>query len=159
MESTTIRYEFVNGEFTDVEVSNELAQTIRESRREEHNLNERNRYHTAFSLDAGEYEAANLVCDKKPEDILLDLENNQHLLECMARLSKIQRERLLMLADGMTITEIACLQGVDRTSVKESIEAARKKSKSFFEKHPPFCPSFSVNSERTLIRDFSDLEN
>ena len=64
MESTTIRYEFVNGEFTDVEVSNELAQTIRESRREEHNLNERNRYHTAFSLDAGEYEAANLVCDK-----------------------------------------------------------------------------------------------
>ena len=63
---------------------------------------------------------------------MLDLENNQHLLECMARLSKIQRERLLMLADGMTITEIACLQGVDRTSVKESIEAARKKIKKFF---------------------------
>ena len=151
MESTTIRYEFVNGEFTDVEASNDLAQTIRELRREEHNLNEQNRYHTAFSLDADEYESSNLVCEKKPEDILLELEDNQHLLECMARLSKVQQERLLMLADGMTITEIARLQGVDRTSVKESIEAARKKSKSFFEKHPPFYPLFSVNSERVFI--------
>ena len=132
MESTIIRYEFVTGEISDVTVSREIAEIVHESRREEHNLNERDRYHTAFSLDAGEYETDKLISNKIPEDLLQELENNKHLLECMSQLSKIQQERLLMLADGMTITEIARLQGAKYNSVKESIETARKKIKKFF---------------------------
>ena len=61
-----------------------------------------------------------------------ELEDREHLLDCLAHLSENQRQRILMLAQGMSITEIARVQHADRTTVRESIQAARKKFKKYF---------------------------
>ena len=98
----------------------------------EHASNERSRYHTAFSLDSEDYEGTNLVSEKTPDDLMEELEDQEHLLDCLAHLSENQRQRILMLAQGMSITEIARVQHADRTTVRESIQAARKKFKKYF---------------------------
>ena len=51
-----ITYKSVTGEVTEVEVSEEIGNFILDSRREEHNANERQRYHAEFSLDNLIYE-------------------------------------------------------------------------------------------------------
>lgn len=53
-----IKYEFANGEVTEVDVSGEIGTVILESRRAEHANNERHRYHAAFSVDDMEYDDA-----------------------------------------------------------------------------------------------------
>ena len=105
---------------------------IYDSRRMEHASNERSRYHTAFSLDSEDYEGTNLISEKTPDDLMEELEDREHLLDCLAHLSENQRQRILMLAQGMSITEIARVQHADRTTVRESIQAARKKFKKYF---------------------------
>ena len=88
----------------------------------EHASNERSRYHTAFSLDSEDYQGTNLVSEKTPDDLMEELEDREHLFDCLAHLSENQRQRILMLAQGMSITEIARVQHADRTTVRESIQ-------------------------------------
>ena len=130
--SRILHYEFVTGESVNITVSAEIAEVIYDSRRMEHASNERSRYHTAFSLDSEDYEGTNLVSEKTPDDLMEELEDREHLLDCLAHLSENQRQRILMLAQGMSITEIARVQHADRTTVRESIQAARKKFKKYF---------------------------
>ena len=132
MDSRILHYEFVTGESVNITVSAEIAEVIYDSRRMEHASNERSRYHTAFSLDSEDYEGTNLVSEKAPDDLMEELEDREHLLDCLAHLSENQRQRILMLAQGMSITEIARVQHADRTTVRESIQAARKKFKKYF---------------------------
>ena len=133
MDSRLLHYEFVTGESVNITVSAEIAEeVIYDSRRMEHASNERSRYHTAFSLDSEDYEGTNLVSEKTPDDLMEELEDREHLLDCLAHLSENQRQRILMLAQGMSITEIARVQHADRTTVRESIQAARKKFKKYF---------------------------
>ena len=131
MDSRILHYEFVTGESVNITVSAEIAEVIYDSRRMEHASNERSRYHTAFSLDSEDYEGTNLISEKTPDDLMEELEDREHLLDCLAHLSENQRQRILMLAQGMSITEIARVQHADRTTVRESIQAARKKFKKY----------------------------
>ena len=119
MDSRILHYEFVTGESVNITVSAEIAEVIYDSRRMEHASNERSRYHTAFSLDSEDYEGTNLVSEKTPDDLMEELEDREHLLDCLAHLSENQRQRILMLAQGMSITEIARVQHADRTTVRE----------------------------------------
>lgn len=50
-----INYTFANGEISDVEVSEEIGTMILDSRREESNLDRKERYH-CYSLDGAEFE-------------------------------------------------------------------------------------------------------
>ncbi len=54
------------------------------------------------------------------------------VLEGIARLSEIQQRRMLMLAAGMSMHEIADKEGVDYRAVYDSIKAARKKFLKYF---------------------------
>ena len=110
MDSRILHYEFVTGESVNITVSAEIAEVIYDSRRMEHASNERSRYHTAFSLDSEDYEGTNLVSEKTPDDLMEELEDREHLLDCLAHLSENQRQRILMLAQGMSITEIVLNQ-------------------------------------------------
>ncbi len=132
MDSRNLQYEFVTGEVVSITVSSEIAEVVYESRRVEHASNERSRYHAAFSLDAEDYEGTNLVSEKTPDDLMVELEDSQHLMDCLTKLSDIQRQRILMLAQGMSMAQIARYHNTDYSSVKESIKAARKKFKKFF---------------------------
>ena len=122
MDSRVIRYEFATGEIVQVEVTDEIAEFICESRRMEHANNERTRYHAAFSMDSDDYRCAQLISTKTPDDHIIELEERQHLFASMESLSEMQRKRVLLMADGRSIAEIARLQRTAYNSVKCSIQ-------------------------------------
>lgn len=126
-----INYTFANGETSDVEVSEEIGTVILDSRREESNLDRKERYH-CYSLDAADFEGEDYADGSTPEsELFLQLEN-QHIAETFDKLSEVQKRRLLMLAQGLSLREIARREGKDIKTIRESIEGARKKFLKFF---------------------------
>lgn len=126
-----INYTFANGEVSNVEVSEEIGTVILDSRREESNLDRKERYH-CYSLDGAEFEGMEMAEDDTPEtELFLQLEN-QHIAETFDRLSEVQKRRLLLLAQGLSVREIARREGKDIKTIRESIEGARKKFLKFF---------------------------
>lgn len=121
-----IKYKFVDGTVTEVEVSDEIGAVITASRKAEHALEERSRYH-CYSLDAIDYEGlAYGECDEYPiEDDFA--ERAEHIRAAFSQLTETQQRRLRLYADGKTLREIAALENASFQSVAESIEAARKK--------------------------------
>ena len=126
-----INYTFANGEASEVEVTEEIGTMILNSRREESNLDRKERYH-CYSLDAAEYEGEEMADSETPEKALLLQLENQHIAEALDRLSEVQKRRLLLLAQGLSIREIARRESKDIKTIRESIEGARKKFLKFF---------------------------
>lgn len=126
-----INYTFVNGETSDVEVNEEIGNLILDSRREESNQDRKERYH-CYSLDAAEFEGTEYADGSTPEEELFLQLENQHIAETLENLSEVQKRRLLMLAQGLSLREIARREGKDIKTVRESIDGARKKFLKFF---------------------------
>ena len=126
-----INYTFANGETSDVEVSEEIGTVILDSRREESNLDRKERYH-CYSLDAADFEGEDYADGSTPESELFLQLKNQHIAETFDKLSEVQKRRLLMLAQGLSLREIARREGKDIKTIRESIEGARKKFLKFF---------------------------
>ena len=125
-----IIYKSVTGETFEVETDESIGSFILESRRKEHADNERHRYHAAFSLDNDVYEDhGETAVDDDPCQRLTDAEESKRLYTALDKLSPVQRRRLLKLAAGMSIAEIARSEGAAFNTVKESITAAQKKMK------------------------------
>lgn len=120
-----INYTFANGETSEIEVTEEIGNMILDSRREESNLDRKERYH-CYSLDAVLYEGKEYAAPDTPETILHSEEERRHIAELLKRLPEIQRRRLLLYAEGNSLREIARREGVDHKAVKKSIEAAKK---------------------------------
>lgn len=120
-----INYTFANGETSDVEVSEEIGTMILDSRREESNLDRKERYH-CYSLDGAEFEGMEMAGKETPETALLLQLENQHIAKLLSELPEVQRRRLLLYAEGKSLREIARMEGVDHKAVKKSIEAAKK---------------------------------
>ena len=121
-----IKYQFATGETTEVEVSDEIGAVITASRKAEHALEERNRYH-CYSLDAIDYEGLEYgECDEYSiEDD--SAERAELIKAAFGQLTETQQRRLRLYADSKTLREIAALENASFQSVAESIEAARKK--------------------------------
>ena len=134
MDSNILHYEFVTGEVVSVTVSADIAKVISDSRRIEHANNERTRYHMAYSLDETDYESSDFISEETPDDLVVEQEERNHRMDCIDHLSASQRKRILMLAEGMNIAEIARSEGISYQRAKVSIEAARKKIKKKFYK-------------------------
>lgn len=126
-----INYTFANGEVFEVEVSEEIGTMILDSRREESNLDRKERYH-CYSLDAAEFEGLEMADGSTPETSLLLQLENQHIAEVLEQLSEVQKRRLLLLAQGLSMREIARMEDKDIKTIRESIEGARKKFLKFF---------------------------
>lgn len=127
-----IKYKFVTGEVTEVEVSEEIGAVITASRRDEHALEERNRYH-CYSFDAIEYEGKEYADPDTPESIHERTERDKRLYAALETLTEVQRRRLLMRAEGLSYREIARREGVsDHKKIQKSINEAREKIKKFF---------------------------
>ena len=126
-----IKYEFQDGEVIESEVEEQIGEVIIESRRLESNADRKERYH-CYSLDAIVYEGEAYGTEDTPESLLTELEDNRHLYETFRRLSETQQRRLLMLASGLSIREIARRENANYKSVYESIEAGRKAFKKYF---------------------------
>lgn len=62
-----IKYAFLDGATTEVEVSEEIGTVIIDSRKAEHAQDERQRYHCPYSYDAIDYEGEEYSTDETPE--------------------------------------------------------------------------------------------
>ena len=122
----TINYHFNNGENSEVEVNEELGAVILESRKKEENM-ERNRRRRCYSLNCMDFEGEDFADERTPESIFMEQIDNEHILETLDKLSETQKRRLLMLASGMSLHDIARAEGTSFYAIHVSIEAARKK--------------------------------
>ena len=119
-----IRYTFVNGEASEIEVSEEIGTVIMDSRRSEESANKKESRH-CFSLDAITYEGAEY--GETVDSTYMDSDTEKRIEEALSHLSAIQKQRLLMLADGLSLHEIARREGKAYYTIYESIEAAKKR--------------------------------
>ena len=126
-----IKYEFADGTVSEVEVEESIGAVIIEDRRLEDNLSRKERYHS-YSLDAAQFEGAEYSDRETPETKMEREMETEHIAQALDGLSEVQRRRILMLAGGMSVNEIARKEGVHHSVVSETISAARKKFKKFF---------------------------
>ena len=121
-----INYTFNNGENSEIDVNEELGAVILESRKKEENM-ERNRRRRCYSLNCMDFEGEDFADERTPESIFMEQIDNEHILETLDKLSETQKRRLLMLASGMSLHDIARAEGTSFYAIHVSIEAARKK--------------------------------
>ena len=121
-----IKYKYITGEVSEVEVSDEIGVEIMESRRAEKNQGRKNKYY-CYSLDGILYEGLEYATEETPDSIIENLELNAMLSEALTQLTDTQRRRLLMLSKGLSFREIARLENTSHSKICKSIEQARKK--------------------------------
>lgn len=122
-----ITYKFVDDTKSEVEVSDEIGAIIIDSRREEESAERRHRRHS-YSMDAAVYEGLEYGVEDFTHALFDDTdERNERVRTAFAHLSDTQQKRLLLLAGGLSVREIARREGKNYRSVYESIEAAKKK--------------------------------
>lgn len=127
-----IKYDYTaDGKPIMVEVTEEVAEFIREDKRLTENAERKERYHCPYSIDALEYEGRAYYYRDTPEQIVLRNERNRVLYRAMDELYDTQFRRLILYADGMSFREIAAMEGKDFSSIAESINAAKKKVRNF----------------------------
>ncbi len=122
-----IPYKLADGSTVMVEVTEETAAYILRSDRELANAERRERYHCPYSLDALTYEGEPYAWRETPEDALLRDEEREEIADALSVLTDAQYRRLLMKADGMTLREIARIEGASVRAVRASLLLARKK--------------------------------
>lgn len=124
-----IKYVFVTGEKVVIDVPDEIGTVVQVSRKAEHANNERHRYHAAFSLNDMVYEG--MICsspNSNPADTLIRKERVEECEEKLSQLTPTQRRRYEMLvADEMTVADIARAEHASFNSIKESLQSAQKK--------------------------------
>ena len=126
-----IKYEFADGTVSEVEVEESIGSVIIEDRRLEDNLSRKERYH-CYSLDAAQFEGAEYSDGETPEIRMERKLESERIAHALDGLSEVQRRRLLMLADGKSVREIARREGKEIKTIRESLEGARKKFLKFF---------------------------
>ena len=101
-----IKYEFADGTVSEVEVEESIGEVIIEDRRQEDNLARKERYH-CYSLDAAQFEGSEYGTEETPETKMERKQDTERIARALDGLSEVQRRRLLMLADGKSMREIA----------------------------------------------------
>ena len=94
-------------------------------------VSRKERYH-CLSLDALDFEGVECAGRNTPESILVGNTAKESISNALDELSEVQRRRLPMLADGMSVRETARAEGVKHAPVLRSIERARKIFKEYF---------------------------
>ena len=122
-----IPYKLADGSTVMVEVTEETAAYILKSDRELANAERRERYRCPYSLNAMPYEGETVAYRETPEEILIREEEREEIADALTILTDAQYRRLLMKADGMTLREIARIEGVSVRAVRASLMLARKK--------------------------------
>ncbi len=114
-----IKYKFVNGEISEIEVDDYFGEILKEFNRKQRNSSRVYRRHN-YSLETAMYQGDDYG---KEDQSLLEV------LELFDGISDIQRKRLELMIQGYNSKEIAAIEG-DKSSpraVRKSIEIARAK--------------------------------
>lgn len=129
----------INGQSISVEVSVEVYEYLDAADRKEENLAHEQRRH----WDAREFDEYIVFTEgqrcyyQTPEQIVMHKETMQMIWNALMCCTEHQRRRFLLYAlEDKSCSEIAALHGCSKANVHESIQAARKKCKKYFSKHP-----------------------
>ena len=125
----------INGRFASVEVSADVADYLEQAKRNNRKLyRERQRYWDGRECD--EYiisTEGRLPYCATPEELVCQRETLDEILAVLALCTNTQRERFLLHAlYDLSYAGVGRLCGCSRESVRESIEAVRKKFLRFF---------------------------
>lgn len=126
-----IKYSLNDKTEIEIEVSDEVGSVIMESERRDHNLKEKERSH-CFSMELVNYEGKEFGYYDTYPFLETDNEFTERINYAFSQLTEVQKRRLLMLARGMSIREIAQKENVHHRAVEDSINLATKKLKIFF---------------------------
>ena len=126
-----IRYEFVNGEVSEIEVDDSLGELLVDFDRQQYN-NDHRETRRHVSLDGMDYEGELFVSAEDTEGELLRREDTARLLEAMEALSSSQRELVLKVYfNGRSLVSIAAEEGVSHVAIVRRLnriyEKLRKK--------------------------------
>lgn len=124
-----IRYEFVNGEVTEIEVEDAMGEILLDFDRQEYNSDHREtRRHV--SLDGMEYEGEMLRAGEDTLEEILRRETASRLAEAMGRLYPEQRELLIKVYfENIRIVEIARAEGVTEAAIRGRLKKIYAKLK------------------------------
>ena len=131
-----IIYQFSDGTKSEVEVDEALGNYITASRRKEENYERKMRYHCPFSIDKLLYEGLDFADQDTPDTLYTNKYEESRVAQFLATLTDVQRRRVEMLMDGMTISDVARAEGASWTSVKETLKQVQKKYQTFFKDTP-----------------------
>lgn len=124
-----IRYEFVNGEVSEIEVDEGLGELLVDFDRQQYN-NDHKETRRHVSLDGMDYEGELFTSVEDTEGELLRREDTARLMEAMEALSPSQRELLLKVYfNGRSLVSIAAEEGVDKSAISHRLERIHKKLK------------------------------
>ena len=127
-----ISYKFLDGKHTEVEVADAIGAVIVDSRRVENSAERKHRRY-CYSIDAIKYEGKEYGTGEFADALCDDAEiRNKKIWDAFSHLSEVQKRRMMMLAAGLSIREIARREDKDIKTIRESIEAARKKFLKFY---------------------------
>ncbi len=130
-----IHYKFADGIKTELDVPDNIGEIIIASRRKEHADDELNRVH-CYSLDSIIFEGLEYAAKEPTSETAMTTKEKIHIQEAFSKLTETQQRRLKMYSDGKTLRQIAEQEKASFQSVHESIEAAKKRFKKFYEKIP-----------------------
>lgn len=116
-----IRYEFVNGEHSEIEVSEDFGRYILDSRRAEESNDRRYRMYN-LSLGTIDYEGDEYAYE---DDHSLLFSSVYMVMEKV--LTRTEYRRMTLLIEGLNLTEIAMKENVSVEAVRLSISTAQKK--------------------------------
>lgn len=124
-----IRYEFVNGDVSEIEVDEELGGLLLDFDRQEYNNDHRER-RRHVSLDGMDYEGELFASVEDTAGEAVRREDAARLAAAMEALSPAQRDLVLKVYFGeQRISDIARAEGVSKQSVHERVGRALKKLK------------------------------
>jgi len=124
-----VRYEFVTGEVSEIEVEENLGELLVDLDRQQYNNDHKERRrHT--SLDGMGYEGEFFVSDADTAGEVEWREDIARLFAAMDRLSPEQRELLLKVYfKGLSCASIAEAEGVDKSAISHRLERIYRKMK------------------------------
>ena len=128
-----VRYEFVNGEISEIEVDDNLGELLVDFDRQEYNNDHKEtRRHT--SLDGMEYEGEAFLSPADTEEQVLKREDMARLLRAMEALTPAQRELVRRVYfENESIAAVARSEGVHESSIRERLRWIYKKLKKLLE--------------------------
>lgn len=126
-----IKYEFVTGEITEIEVEDTLGELLVDFDRQEYNNDHKEtRRHT--SLDGMEYEGEWFSSGQDVLGEVLSREDAARLYRAMDRLSAAQRELVLKVYfENRRIVDIAREEGVSEAAIRNRLKKIYRKMEKF----------------------------
>ena len=127
-----VRYEFVNGEISEIEVDDNLGELLVDFDRQEYNNDHKEtRRHT--SLDGMEYEGEAFLSPENTEEQVLKREDMARLLRAMEALTPAQRELVSRVYfENEKISKIAREEGVSHVAIHDRLKRIYQKIKNNF---------------------------